>query len=582
MNSEPERFKALVKASLIAITADLFLIGLKYLLAKITGSAVLFADAWHSGGDFAVSFTVLLSLILNKKFNHNVWARNAEALAALLIAAILLFGSINVIIGAIQSEVRSFLLKPGIPLVFAILGISAACCVSFEMFRFKRRMGEKFKSIAFKAESDHTRADYFTSFGVLLTLILAYFSVHLERMMTLIVGIMVLRIGLKLLLKALKFLNISAESALTRAKKILPEKIEILVLRVTNRIVDIYNQSKTVIGQLFFIREEWIIHRKKLISVSILVLCTLLYLGTGFYSNLPYQTGIELLFGKVISQTEPGAHYNLPAPFGKIIKVDTDVIARLESGYRTLPNFKGSEPSAYLWEFTHNQGKFIKVPDEAAAITGDENIVDVNMICFYKINDPVIYALNNVDAHELLRNIFVHEIHIILGKCQIDSLLTTGRQNIQDNLLIAMRKRVEEIPLGVEIIKVLMQEAHPPLEVVPAYRAVASARERKDQIIHQAGAYRQDLLPRSRGKAIADVLASEAYSVERISGAQGEAESFLLKQSWFGKFESVQKQRLKWETVENAMQNKTIWVLPADAKKRILTPDDKIRKDKDE
>jgi len=165
---------------------------------------------------------------------------------------------------------------------------------------------------------------------------------------------------------------------------------------------------------------------------------------------------------------------------------------------------------------------------------------------------------------------------------QIDSLLTTGRKNIQDNLLKTMSDRVRNIPLGVEIIKVLMQEAHPPLEVVPQYRAVALARERKDQIIHHAGAYQQDLLPRSRGKAIADVLASEAYSIERISSAQGEAESFLLKQSWFRRFDSVQRERLKWETVENAMRDKTIWVLPAGTKKRILSPDGKIRKDKDE
>lgn len=60
MNSEPERFKSLIKASFIAISVDLFLIGLKYLLAKVTGSAVLFADAWHSGADFAVIQKLLL------------------------------------------------------------------------------------------------------------------------------------------------------------------------------------------------------------------------------------------------------------------------------------------------------------------------------------------------------------------------------------------------------------------------------------------------------------------------------------------------------------------------------------------
>ena len=287
MNSDQDRLKSLVKASFIAIFIDLFLIGLKYMLAKFTGSAVLLADAWHSGGDFAVSFSVLLSLIFNHKFKQNIWARNAEGLVALLIAGILLFGSINVIIGAFRNEVERFLLEPGIPLVIAIFGISIACAISFEMFRYKERIGEKFSSIAFKAESDHTRSDYFTSFGVLLTLVLGYFSIHVERVMTFLVGLMVFRIGFKLLLKSLNYFNIPIEAGVNLLKNIIPDRYEKPIKDVAHNIIKLYTDFKNIISQLFFVREEWIIRRKKAIVISVFVFCTLLYFGTGFYSNLP-------------------------------------------------------------------------------------------------------------------------------------------------------------------------------------------------------------------------------------------------------------------------------------------------------
>ena len=562
------RYNALIKASLIAIGVDIFLIVLKALLAKITGSAVLMADAWHSGGDFAVSFTVLISIIVNHRFKQNAWARNAEGLVALLIAFVLIIGSMNVILGVFGKEPTGFVLKTGIPLVIAILGTGIACAVAFEMFRFKRRIGEKHKSIAFAAESYHTHSDYFTSFGVLMTLILGYFGVHIERLTTLIVGIIVFRIGIRLLFQALRFFNLSLKIEF-KTEKLLPAKLRRPADELWNNIKKAYGLIKLRWQRIGFLREDWVLRRKRLILWTMLILTLVLYLGTGFYSVLPYQTGVELLFGKVVEQNPPGPHYYAPKPFGNIIKVDTGVIARVESGYRTVWDFKGREPEAYLWEFTHSQGRYIKVPEEAITYTGDENLIDINVLCYYRIADPVQYALNNENAHEILRNLFCYEVHATLAQYHIDTLLTTGRGRVQEHLLRNLSERVNDIPLGVEILEVYLQEAHPPLEVVPQYRAVASARERKNQIIHQASAYRNELLPRSRGKAKAEVLNAEAYEVERKYTALGEAESFRLKQAYFNNFRSVQRDRMWWDTVEKVLGDKTVYIFPSEAKRRI-------------
>ena len=89
------RYHSLVRASFIAIGADLFLIFLKYLLSNITGSTVLLADAWHSGGDLAVTLMVLTSIVVNNRFKDNPWAKQAEGLVSLLIFGVLLMGGIN-------------------------------------------------------------------------------------------------------------------------------------------------------------------------------------------------------------------------------------------------------------------------------------------------------------------------------------------------------------------------------------------------------------------------------------------------------------------------------------------------------
>ena len=566
------RTRALIKASFVAIGVDVSLMLLKYLLSVLTGSAVLAADALHSGGDLAVSVTVLISIVVNYGFRKNVWAKKAEGLVALLISVLLIFGSLSVLWGVVKNVPERFTLTVGIPLVVAILGISIACVVAFAMSRFKQGIGEKYSSIAFTAEGMHTRSDFFTSFGVWVTLLLGYFGIHIERFMTLVIGLIVLRIGLKLLYKALEFFHIPEALTWTPTEPILGG-ISNRIKRYWQTLVSFYSKARQPLRSITFFREEWILDRRRSLLAVNVILIILLYFGTGFYSILPYQTGVELLFGKVIEKNSPGMHFHAPPPFGKVIRVDTGVTARVESGFRTNWDFLGQEPEAYLWEYMHAQGRYAKVFNEAIAMTGDENLVDGNFICYYRIADPVQYALNNENTHEILRSLFVHETHTAVGHYHLDTLLTLGREAVQEELTLNMRTAVEELPLGVDILQVNMQEAHPPIEVVPQYRAVASAREEKNEIIHRANAYTNDLLPRSRGRSQAKVLDSKAFSSEQSLVSAGRSEQFLLTQRNFSQYRSVQEERMRWETAEKALEGRAIYILPRDAKHRIYTSD---------
>ncbi|MCP4631726.1 MAG: protease modulator HflK family protein [candidate division Zixibacteria bacterium] len=569
---DPQRFKALVKASFIALGVDISLVILKALLYRLTGNLILSADAWHSAGDLAVTTSVLFSIIVNYKFREKAWARNAEGLVTLLISFILIFGGLSVIIGALKAGTEDFILSADIPLVGAIFGISIACGAAFTMFRYKQRIGRDYNSIAFFAESLHTFSDFLTSIGVLITLLLGFFGIHIERLMTFLVGIIVFRIGFRLLLRGFEFFDISFKTGF-RLSRILPLQLSQPVSKIKEQlriIIDRYKQYEKKIG---IITVDRISKYKNGIIKFQLMLIIVLYFGTGFYSVLPYRTGVELLFGKVVDLTEPGLHYNLPKPFGDLILVDTGVVARVESGYRTVPDYEGQEPEAYLWEYTHQKGRFIKVQDEAISLTGDENIIDYNVLCYYRIVDPVKYAFAADDAHEMLRSLFCNEIHAMLGRYNLDTLLTSGRGKIQEQLTNQMRNVVGEIQIGVEILNVYLQEGHPPLEVVPQYRSVASARERKDEIIHQANAYKNNLIPRSIGQASALVLEAQGYASEKLSVSSGRAEGFKLKERMYSQNRQVQKERMRWEAIEKAISGKSLYVLPNNAKRRIFTSD---------
>ncbi|MEA2064518.1 MAG: hypothetical protein U9P14_12515, partial [Gemmatimonadota bacterium] len=112
-----------------------------------------------------------------------------------------------------------------------------------------------------------------------------------------------------------------------------------------------------------------------------------------------------------------------------------------------------------------------------------------------------------------------------------------------------------------------------PIEVVPQYRAVASARERMDEIIHNANAYANDLLPRSRGRAEEAILKAGAFADEKILEAGGKAGVFKLKNRNFTRYGAANRERLRWQAVEKAFKGKPIYILPGNAKRRIFTSD---------
>jgi membrane protease subunit HflK len=572
--SDPLRFRALVKASFIAIGADVFLIMLKYFLAQLTGSTVLLADALHSGGDFAISLTVLISIVINHHFKTIKWAKYAEIIVAMLISFVLIIGSIIVLANVLSKDPSGFVLISDIPLVVAFFGISIAVAFTFMMFRFKRMVGEKHNSIAFIAESAHTHSDFFTSLGVWITLLLGYFGIHIERVMTFIVGLLVFRIGVMLFLRALTFINVW-KRMITQGEKYISIGYQKKAKDVWQGFIQFSKKIKFRIPRKLILDEDWILARKMRILLLIILMVILLYIGTGFYSVQPYQTGVELLFGKVVGQNTPGPHFHFPKPFGEVILVDTAVIARVESGFRTNWAENIEEPEAYLWELLHTDGKFRKVMEESIAITGDENLIDGNFLCYFRITDPVEYALNSENAHEILRSLFCHEVHSILAYYRLDHILTSKRGTIQEELTGNMKKAIKILPIGVEILGVHMQEAHPPIVVVPEYRSVASAREKKDEIIHKATAYANDLLPHSRGKSQARILKSHAYAIEKKSIAKGRSINFLLKKEYFNKYPAVQQVRLLWEMLESVFKDKAIFILPHNAKRRFYTFDSK-------
>lgn len=247
------------------------------------------------------------------------------------------------------------------------------------------------------------------------------------------------------------------------------------------------------------------------------------YLFSGIYYVSWDERGIVRRFGKVIRKEVPaGLHYRSPYPFERVDLIKVGRINRIETGSNLL-------------------------------LSGDTNLINVNIAVHYKISDAVQYLLKVKEPTRLIADIASSSIRQIVGEKGIDLILTTGKSEIEAATGQLLQKALDSNNAGIEVVNVQLLDMAPPKDVIEAFQDVASAREDKVTYINEARAYYNALVPEARGKAFKNLREAEAYQEEKINMARGDSSRFLQKLEEYEKSKNVTEVRLYLETMEKIL-----------------------------
>jgi len=266
------------------------------------------------------------------------------------------------------------------------------------------------------------------------------------------------------------------------------------------------------------------------------------WLLSGIYIVRPDEQGIVRRFGKAVRVTQPGPHYCLPQPIEKVDKVKVKKVRRIEIGFRTVST---GQPARYRF-----------MPEESLMLTGDEQIVDAQIIVQYLVKDPGKF-LFNVRKLEAERGALMDAAEValrqVVGQRPIDDVLITEKLQIEIDIRELLQRIIDRYDSGLKMVEVKLQTVRPPKEVAAAFSDVVSAKEDKERLVKEADGYREDLLPKARGRAASIIRGSEAYKAERVKHAQGDAEKFLAILKEYEKAKDVTRKRLYLETMEQIL-----------------------------
>src|SRR5215468_9086324 len=252
----------------------------------------------------------------------------------------------------------------------------------------------------------------------------------------------------------------------------------------------------------------------------------------------PDELGVVMLFGKPIRTEPPGLHYRLPYPIEEVRLPKVTRQNIIEVGMRSVGGgVRGVRT----------------VPEESLILTGDENIVDIHFVVFWRIKDAQKYLFNIQSPEVTVKDVAESAMRDVVGQSNIQPLLTGARQQTEQAVQKLMQQVLDSYGAGVSVDQVQLQKVDPPAQVIDAFRDVQAARADKERLQNEAGSYASKVVPEARGEAERILQAARAYKEQTVAEATGQSARFLKVYEEYKKAPEVTRKRMYLETMERVL-----------------------------
>lgn len=271
--------------------------------------------------------------------------------------------------------------------------------------------------------------------------------------------------------------------------------------------------------------------RKFSLLIIFVIVLFILSLGS-FYTIKEQEQTVVTTFGRAKAVTEAGLHFKIPI-IQQVHRVDT-----------TIKGF----PIGY------EEGSNRTIENEAVMITKDFNFVNVDFFVEYKVSDPIKYLYASSNPVAILKNIAQSNIRSIVGSYDVDSVITSGKYEIQSKIKEEILDDLARHDIGLILVNITIQDSEPPTaEVMEAFKSVETAKQGKDTAINNANKYRNERLPQALAEVDKILQQAESTKAKRINEAQAEVARFNEMYEEYMKYPLITKERMYYEAMEDIL-----------------------------
>ena len=283
-------------------------------------------------------------------------------------------------------------------------------------------------------------------------------------------------------------------------------------------------------------------------KIAAVVFVLLILIGNSYYSIQEEEQAVVCTFGSPKAVTTPGLHFKIPF-IQTVTKVNT-MIQGFSIG----------------WESQGNE-------EDALMITSDYNFIYVDFYAEYRVTDPIKALYASEAPEEILKNIAQNCIRTTIGSYGVDSVLTTGKNEIQANIKQMILDKLDNYDIGVQLVNITIQDATPPTtEVEDAFKEVETAKQGKETALNNANKYRNEQIPNAEAESDRILQDAEAQKQERINEANGQVARFNAMYEEYLKYPEVTKKRMFYEAMEDVLPDIKVVIQSKDGSTTTMLP----------
>ena len=289
----------------------------------------------------------------------------------------------------------------------------------------------------------------------------------------------------------------------------------------------------------------------KIIALAAALIVAGILVSQSTYTIREQEQAVLVTFGKAEAVTEAGLHFKIPF-IQKVKKVNT-TIQGFSIGYSSETN--------------------LTTEDESLMITSDYNFVNVDFFVEYRVSDPVKALYASEEPVEILKKISQSCIRNVIGSYSVDSVLTTGKNEIQAQIKEMIIQKLEERDIGIQLVNITIQDAEPPTEaVMQAFKAVETAKQESETAVNNANKYRNEQIPAAQAEADRILQEAEADKTERINEATAQVARFDAMYAEYIKYPELTQERMFYEAMEEVLPELTVIIESGNGETQTVVP----------
>ena len=276
----------------------------------------------------------------------------------------------------------------------------------------------------------------------------------------------------------------------------------------------------------------------------------LLYGCSGITVIRPDQVAVVLRWGRLVGdspgtqQHGPGLLFALPRPIDRVVRVPLKRI--WEVPITALSSGDAGGPVAA-------NSSTLNPLTEGYALTGDQNIVQANMVAHYRVRDPAEWAFFGPEAEKILRVEVTAAMVRSLGEMGVDQVLSAGRERLLALVTKRAQDGLDQAHAGLELSSLELIRLAPPQALVSDFDSVQSAFIAAGTQQSKAQAYAAEIVPAARGEADEALQTARGQADADLAAAKGHAQAFHALDAQYRADPAVVRERLYRDAIDAAI-----------------------------